>query len=234
MLLENMNWMQTEEYLKKDDRLVLVLGSTEQHGYCTLGTDTLTTWEIAKAACEQEGVVLAPALPYGPTRTLMAYPGTTSIDVRTYLDFVEQVVKGFISHGFRRILILNGHGGNKVVERQVGTFREENPDVMVKFESWYIMPKTYEFAKARGGDETQHGSWIEGFPWINQLVPVPEGEKPPVDRTDFRSLTAQEARQRLGDGMGGGAYAQDEETMRQYFQVAVEDVLDILRGKWTA
>jgi creatinine amidohydrolase len=228
-----MNWMQTEDYLKKDDRLVLVLGSTEGHGYCTLGTDTLTTWEIAKAACEQEGVLLAPSLPYGPTQSLMAYPGTTSIDPRTYLDFVEQVVRGFISHGFHHILLLSGHGGNALVERHVGVFREENPDVFVKFRSWYLLPNVLEFMKARGGDETQHGSWIEGFPWINQLVPVPTGEKPPVDRTEYRSLTPQETRQRMGDGMGGGAYSQDDQTMREYFQIAVDDVLDVLRNSWT-
>jgi creatinine amidohydrolase/Fe(II)-dependent formamide hydrolase-like protein len=163
----------------------------------------------------------------------MAYPGTTSIDPRTYLDFVGQVVRGYISHGFHHILLLNGHGGNAIVERQVGVFREENPDVMVKFHSWYQLPSVLAFMKDRGGDPTQHGSWIEGFPWINQLVPVPAGEKPPLDRTNYRSLTPQETRQRMGDGMGGGAYSQDDETMREYFQVAVDDVLDILRGSWT-
>jgi creatinine amidohydrolase len=234
MLLENLNWMQAEEYLEHDDRLVMVLGSTEQHGYSSLGTDTVCTWEIAKAACEAENVMLAPALPYGPTPGLMAYPGTASLDLRTYIDVVEQLLWSFISHGFRRILLLSGHGGNAVIERHLGGFREENPDVMVKFHAWYKLPTVHKFMTDLGGDETQHGSWIEGFPWINQFVPMPEGQKPPVDRTDFRSLSPDEVRQRMADGMGGGLYARDEQTMRAYFQVAVQDVVAILRGGWQA
>lgn len=232
MLLEQMNWMQVEEYLKRDDRLVLVLGSTEEHGYYSVGTDTQCPWEIARVACEEEGVALAPALPYGPSDGLMAYPGTVSLDNRTYLDVVDQILRSFVRHGFRRILILNGHGGNKIAERILRKYREENPHVMVKFRSWYLLPGVLKFMEKLGGSESHHGAWIEGFPWINQFTEVPAEEKPDVDWEDYQSLTAQEVRQRLGDGTGGGVYKRDEKTMREYFRVAVSDVLDILRGPW--
>jgi len=64
MLMENLNWMQVEEYLKHDDRVVLVTGSTEEHGYNTVGTDTQVPWEIARIACDKTGVMLAPQIPY--------------------------------------------------------------------------------------------------------------------------------------------------------------------------
>lgn len=234
MLLDQMNWMQTEEYLEKEDRLVLVLGSTEEHGYYSLGTDTQCPFEIARVACEEEGVALAPALPFGPSDGLMAYPGTVSLDNATYLDLVDQILRSFISHGFRRILILNGHGGNKIAERILSVYREENPDVMVKFRSWYLLPGVLKFMEKLGGSEAHHGTWIEGFPWINQFTEVPDKEKPDVNWNDFHSLTADEVRERLGDGTGGGVYKRDEKTLREYFRVAVDDVLDILRGEWTA
>lgn len=234
MLMEQMNWMDVEEYLKKDDRLVLVTGSTEEHGYYSVATDTLCPWEIAKAACEDERVVLAPALPYGPSPGLMAFPGTVSLDPRTYLDLIDQILRSFVSHGFKRILILNGHGGNKMAERIIGAVREDNPQVMIKFRSWYLLPNVVKFQEELGGSEYHHGAWIEGFPWINQVGPVPGKEKPDIDWTDFLSLTSREVRQRLGDGVGGGVYARDEKTMREYFQVTVDDVLDILRGEWKA
>lgn len=232
MLLEEMNWMDVDEYLEKDDRLVFVTGSTEEHGYYSVATDTQCPWEIAKAACEREGVVLAPALPYGPSPGLMGFPGTVSLDPRTYLDLIDQILRSFVSHGFKRILILNGHGGNKIIERIIGAVREENPQVMIKFRSWYLLPKTVKFQEELGGSEYHHGAWIEGFPWINQVGPVPSKEKPDVDWTDFLSLTPREVRERLGDGVGGGVYTRDEKTMREYFQLAVDDVLDILRGEW--
>jgi len=232
MLLEQMNWMQVEEYLKADDRLVLVLGSTEEHGYYSVATDTQCPWEIAKAACERENVVLAPALPYGPSFGLMAYPGTVNIEYATYLNLVEQILQSFIQHGFRRILILNGHRGNKIAEGLAGVLRHKNPGVMIKFRSWYLLPSVLEFMERLGGKEDHHGAWIEGFPWINQVAPLPEGRKPDVDWTDYHSLTPRELRERLGDGTGGGEYARDEKTMRDYFQVAVEDVVRLLRGPW--
>lgn len=232
MLLEQMNWMQVEGYLKKEDRLVLVLGCTEEHGYYSVGTDTQCPWEIARVACEEEGVVLAPALPYGPSDGLMAYPGTVSLGNKTYLDVIDQILRSFIGHGFRRILILNGHGGNKIAERLLGGYREENSDVMVKFRSWYLLPNVMKFMEKLGASEAHHATWIEGFPWINQFTDVPAKEKPDVKWDDFHSLTAQEVRQRLGDGTGGGVYVRDEKTLREYFRVAVDDVLDILRGAW--
>lgn len=234
MLLEQMNWMQVEGYLKKDDRLVLVLGSTEEHGYYSVGTDTQCPWEIAKAACEKEGVALAPALPYGPSQGLMAFPGTVSLDPRTYLDVIEQILVSYVSHGFRRIFLLNGHGGNKIAERILGSIREAHPGVMIKFRCWYLLPNVVKFMERLGGNEHHHASWIEGFPWINQFSPITVKEKPDVNRDDFPSLTPQEVRQRLGDGTGGGIYTRDEATMREYFRVAVNDTLDVLRGGWKA
>ncbi|MDH7488024.1 MAG: serine/threonine-protein kinase [Anaerolineae bacterium] len=64
------------------------------------------------------------------------------------------------------------------------------------------------------------------------MTPDTAGRKPDVDWTDYHSLTPREIRERLGDGTGGGEYERDEKTMREYFQVAVEDVVQLLRGPW--
>jgi creatinine amidohydrolase len=236
MLLEHMNWMDVEQYLKKDDRLVFVTGSTEEHGYYSVATDTQTTWEIAKAACELEKVILAPALPYGVCPGLMAYPGTVSLDPRTYLNLIDQILRSFVSHGFKRIIILNGHGGNTFAATIIGAVREDNPEVMIKYCDW-IGPRVAKFLEKEG--ETpygHHADWTEGFPWINQVGPLPSGKKPAVDPPGYSgrhlSRTAQENRERLGAGMGGGFYSKDEKTMRAYFQAAVDDLLDALRGEW--
>jgi creatinine amidohydrolase len=67
---------------------------------------------LADAASQKTGVLVAPPVNYGISPYFMAYPGTLSLRVSTFLDTVEDIVRSAYIHGFRRILVLNGHGGN--------------------------------------------------------------------------------------------------------------------------
>src|SRR5687767_12754682 len=112
MLLEDMNWMQVEEYLKNDDRVVVITAACEQHAYLSLLTDVRVPLEVAKLACDREDVLIAPPLPYGISPYFTAYPGTISLRPETFAAVVREMLDGLIAQGFRRILISNGHGGN--------------------------------------------------------------------------------------------------------------------------
>jgi creatinine amidohydrolase len=232
MLLEQMNWMQVEEYLKKDDRIVLVTGATEVHGYSSLATDTQVAWEPAKAACEREGVLLAPAIPYGPSHFGMAYPGTISITPETYMAYVRDVLGSLVHHGFKRILIVNGHGTNAIITAVIEHLVTDRPDLTIKFRSWYLMPKTAKRMEELGGHECDHAGWFESFPWINQPVEVPDKVKPHVDFSDYYTMSAKEIREFMGDGVAGGAYRIDEKSQREFFQLAVDEIAELLREGW--
>ena len=65
MNFADLNWMQIEAYLAEDDRLIVVIGATEQHGYLSVLTDMLIPQALAVAASEQTGVLAAPGLPFG-------------------------------------------------------------------------------------------------------------------------------------------------------------------------
>src|SRR6266705_49445 len=67
MRVHDLNWMQLEAYLENDDRIVLPLGSTEQHAYLSLGTDNILAERIAVEAAEPLGVPVLPVLAYGLT-----------------------------------------------------------------------------------------------------------------------------------------------------------------------
>ena len=112
MRIEDLNWMDVEEYLKHDDRLILVIGATEQHGYLSLLTDIKIPLALADAASQQTGVLVAPPLNFGCSPYFLAYPGTFSLRVSTLIDAVEDLVRSAYGAGFRSILVLNGHGGN--------------------------------------------------------------------------------------------------------------------------
>ena len=89
MRIEDLNWMDVEAYLKKDDRLIFIIGATEQHGYLSLVSDVRIPQAIADAAAQQTGVLVAPPLNFGSSPYFLDYPGTFSLRISTLLDTVE-------------------------------------------------------------------------------------------------------------------------------------------------
>jgi creatinine amidohydrolase len=79
MRLWDANWEQVEAYLERDDRVVVPLGSTEQHGVLSLGTDAILCELAAAEAAAPLGIPVLPALPFGLTPTFTAYPGTINL-----------------------------------------------------------------------------------------------------------------------------------------------------------
>jgi creatinine amidohydrolase len=233
MLLEKMNWEMVEDYLKHDDRIVLVLGATEEHGPNSMATDTQCPWEIAKIACENKKVILGPALPYGPSHFSLDYPGTISLTGRVYLDIIRDILNSVVRSGFKRILLFSGHGGNAMAKNAIIEYVVDRPDLTIKFREWYMMPKTYAKIVELGSTDYDHGSWLESFSWINQPEPIKPGHKDVVLVEDYYSFSAAESREALGDGMGGGDYTKPEPVMRDYFNIAVKDLEDFLDNGWS-
>ena len=92
MNVSGLNWMQMEERLRRDDRVVLPLGSTEQHAYLSLATDSILAERVASEAAAPLGVPVLPVMPYGITPSFMAYPGTVSVRISTLIAVVRDVL----------------------------------------------------------------------------------------------------------------------------------------------
>jgi creatinine amidohydrolase len=98
--------------------MILPLGSVEQHGrHMPLGTDTMLASSLALSAADRRrgAVVVLPPPWYGFSAHHMAFAGTITLQASTMMALVEDIVSGVVTHGFRRILLLNGHGGNNGV-----------------------------------------------------------------------------------------------------------------------
>lgn len=97
--------------------LILPLGSVEQHGnHMPLGTDTLLAHAVSLAAAKSAGMtaVLPPPW-YGFSAHHMRFAGSVTLRADTLMAVAEDIVGSLVRHGFRRILIVNGHGGNNGV-----------------------------------------------------------------------------------------------------------------------
>jgi creatinine amidohydrolase len=178
---------------------------------------------VALDAAEPLGVPVFPALAYGVTPYFLAYPGTVSLRVETYVRVVRDILDSLRGQGFRRILIVNGHGGNAPAGSLAIEWMADNPGLAVKFHNWWNAPDT--FAKVQEIDTVaSHASWMENFPWTRLKGEVlPDQRKPMVDLEKMRTMDPKGVRALLGDGNFGGYYQRPDEEMRAIWDVAVTE-----------
>jgi len=146
-----------EEYLKKRQSIVIPIGSVEQHCPVGLiGTDHLIAEEIAYELGERSGALVAPTLSYGMSNHHLAFPGTVSLNPRTLMAVVIDVIESLYRNGFRRFYFVNGHGGN--VNPVLSAFSEitRDKDVMCKIQSWWTIPEMMAFNEKVFGSEDGH------------------------------------------------------------------------------
>lgn len=232
MRVRDMSWMDMERYLENDDRGVVPLGSTEQHGYLSLLVDAILPERVAREAAEPLGVPVYPALPYGVAPYFLAYPGTIAIRLETYLRVVGDILDSLAGAGFRRILLVNGHGGNRPVTTLAVEWMARNRGVTVKVHDWWSAPATW--AKVQEVDPVaSHASWMENFPWTRlEGVELPDGAKEPIDRDVMALKDPAAVREYLGDGSFAGVYQRSDAEMLAIWEVAVAEVRAAIGGPW--
>ncbi len=232
MKISEMNWSQVESYLAKDDRAVLPTGSTEQHAQLSLAVDAILAERVSVEAASPLGIPVFPAVSYGISPYFMGFPGTVTLRVETFIKVIGDILDSLAAHGFRRIVIVNGHGGNAPAQSLATEWVASRPGMQVKFHNWYNAPKTW--AKVKEIDPVaSHASWMENFPWTRLAdAPAPGGRKAPVALDRIRSLPPAAVRECLGDGNFGGLYERSDEEMLALWKVAVDETRAVIEGGW--
>ncbi|QLG50633.1 creatininase family protein [Natrinema halophilum] len=165
---------------------VVPVGSTEQHGpHAPLGTDVVTAEAVADAGIERvdREVVRAPAIPVGIAAEHRQFPGTMWVSEDTFRDYVGETVSSLAYHGFDRIVLVNGHGGNVAALREVGGRLTRDGD-------GYVVPFTWFECVGEHTADMGHGGPLE-----TALLRHLEPESIREDRID-------EARTDAADGWG--------------------------------
>jgi creatinine amidohydrolase len=133
--MERINWIEFREWVPaKINAVLLPLGTLEPHGVAPNGTDILAPVALAREIAPRVNAMIAPAIPYGFTGVMDAYPGSFTIPEDAYRTYAREVVTGLARNKFKNIILLNGHGGGQTailsaLAQQVG--RETNTRILV-------------------------------------------------------------------------------------------------------
>src|SRR5271154_929304 len=142
---EEFTWPEIRDAVAENRVAVLPVGTVEQHGpHLPLVTDVLTATEMSRRAVEQmpHESVLLPSVYYSFNEHHMDFPGTIAIEGQTIINYVTDIGRSLAHHGFRKILLVNGHGSNvpflDVAARNI-TNRTEAICAMAPW--WSLIPK---------------------------------------------------------------------------------------------
>jgi creatinine amidohydrolase len=229
----DLNWLQLEDYLRSDDRIVLPLGSVEQHGYLSLAVDAILSERVAVEAAEPLGVPVLPALAYGITPYFGAYPGSPTLRPETYGAVLGELLGSLHGQGFRRFVLVNGHGGNEGGRAAAEAWAADAADAELRWHNWWNAPGVWAVVESIDPDAS-HASWLENFPWTRlEGVELPGERKPMTDVDEMRRLEPVAVRELLGDGSLGGVYERPDEDVLRVWRAGVEEVRDVIERGWS-
>lgn len=199
MKLSEMTYWQTEQYFQEHDTVILTVGCLESHGsHNVLGVDTLIPEKLVSMIEERICIAAAPGIPYGVCEDMTGFPGTVSIGEDCMYLLLTRITEGLLSHGAKKILFLNGHGGNISTINRV-CIELSRKGALGAVLNWWIMAGQLNPAWAGGhggGEETAammavdpklvHPERMRGQELIHDL-----GEKFPTmgfDRVEYKGI----------------------------------------------
>lgn len=108
--IQELTWQDVDQYLKHNDIVIIPAGSTEEHGPAgPLGVDAYAAISLAEDSAKKAGVLVTPPIWFGDSSHHTGFPGTISVRPSTLIEIIKDVSKSLARHGFRKIIIINGH-----------------------------------------------------------------------------------------------------------------------------
>lgn len=174
--LQNMTSPEVEEYIKRDDRIIIPVGSVEQHGnFAALGTDSYVSQCLAEDGSERTKVVIAAPLWYGWAPHHLVRKGTVSIRPEILIELLYDVIGSLSLHGFKKLLVINGHRIVNIPWMQIAAQKaqEEFNVKIVLFDPAYMSKeltrKDPDFRQVGHAEEIEISHMLYKYPELVQL-----------------------------------------------------------------
>ena len=189
---QNMTTKMVEERLKKNDVILIPVGSTENHGpSAPYGEDTYLDTRLCELVAEKTGCTVAQPIWYGshPYHHL-GQKGTIMIPEKILADYLAYVFAGFWNTGFRKMIVVNGHGQDYVIPLAIHTFGKkwQVPGIILYTHFWNCAGDQM-YTKDKGGpydmpfvhaDEVEQSWCLELFPEFIHMEDAIKVDKAPL------------------------------------------------------
>lgn len=165
-LYEKLTWPEIQQAVKEDRVVLIPTGAIEEHGpHLPLDTDVMIARGICHAAAQlvPDQVLVMPPVHYGYETHHMDFHGTIDVTWDLFINYLLSITKSLAHHGFRRILIVNGHGSNRpLIETAARQTTVERPHVLCAALSWWELSDVQQaFNAVRESEVTSHACELE-------------------------------------------------------------------------
>ncbi len=239
MRLQLQTWGEVERYLETSTTAIMPIGSTEQHGPNGLiGTDAVTSEEIAYAVGELTNTMVAPTISVGMAQHHMAFKGSMTLRPSTMISVIGDYVDSLAHHGFERFYFINGHGGNSATIE--AAFQEiytahtmhgsgNEPSVRCTLRTWWTGSEMRPLIKKLFGDKDGMHATISEVSVTQHLFPeqIKDGTMGPPEPFKSRWTDAADYRAKFPDGrIGSHPDLATPEAGKQVFDLAVKQIAE--------
>jgi len=139
--LDEMSWVEAEEAFKKSDTVIMPVGTLHGHGPTPIGIDASSVGRLADEVGRRTGLTTLPLLSYGENDKMRDYPGSLAISQGVLEAFYTDLWRSLYRNGTRKVIVLNGHGGNREVLVRSGRNVRELGMLVAVLEWWNIGKK---------------------------------------------------------------------------------------------
>lgn len=231
-----LNWQEFGRRVPSEcDSVLLPVGTIEAHGVTPLATDNLIPEHICRQISGDLKALVAPTVPYGITKSLSGFPGSFGVRPETLRAYIEDVVVGLQKVGFRKIAVINGHGGNNAVLKEAAYAAYEQTGVRVCVVHWWVF--CYDVCREVFGQSGGHAGCDETAMvfaanphWVRRDLYTPELSFEYHSAVDI--YPAPSSIMLYTPGEGEPVF--DPDKCRQYAELAVGKVRNFLGGLWLA
>lgn len=138
--LWDMSWKEAEETFKKSDTVILPTGTLHGHGPTPISIDSSSVEKLADEVGKRTGLMVLPVVAYGDNEKMFRYPGSIAIRASVLEAYYTDICQSLYRNGVRKVIVLNGHGGNREALIRTGRNVRELGMMLAILEWWRFKP----------------------------------------------------------------------------------------------